>query len=1277
MSSVATATPFALHPDQLAALVRDLKGFPARYRDRGYRYLAAGRVLNVRIEAGTIEADIRGTSNYAAAWRWDASINEWDHDCTCDVSFECKHAFATACAALLLAPRPLCESAGVTAFVTQMPHVRIETPAEVEPPSPVRSDRMTAVDELRRESNHWRKRDLLQRILSRSPNRRMSAYDAPFPDMLEEADADLMCWLLAGEIARQAGGWVHPDLAPYAERPDLADRIKARARQQLLADLLVWATEPRTVTATRSLRFVWGFRSGYQSRLGLTIEARLTSTKLKDERRSLHQLQTLRSDAERSSGMLPPDQLAALESFLDSAQRYSFWNEDQRAPNEVIRALLEQAGDGGFLQWADELPPEAILRGGLTPGAPVLLGREPVRVLPACRGQDGSIAIELHCLWSNRSRPLGEVLHIARGANATRGVGFVIADGRIWIATEEPPEELLDEFRSAGTVRVPRDSWPQIVAPLANRFPHIREELASHTRIYDATPLIALALREDDWLQARLFAYTGETAWRPGQDWPEGMVLFEFSPPGHWRKYEAAEELAAPTSSYTQVGVAPSGDGAVDSTPEVSAEEESPAATPTPTAIAQSEIWAEAPDPQATQPALEWVASITNGTTMLGGRPPASDIADPPDITTGWWTRANRKRMEHFAIKWDERPRSVSYVGNERIRRLLSGSEGLRPRVRVTNTGIDWFSVKAEWEAEGLQLSEEDLARLRAANTRFVKLSSGWVRKEEADEQDETASLLAELGIEIGAGEQRLSMWELAHVSQRSVDAISSLGVDRDTYAALEKIREAVHAYSGTPPVAVPPGFCGELRPYQQRGLDFLAYVTQLGLGAILADDMGLGKTLQALVWLLHVRERNPRGGPALVICPTSVMHNWAREAANFTPELRVLSLGSGAERHELRKDIKKYDLVITNYALLRRDIDAWREVKLRAVIMDEAQYIKNPDAAVTRAAIELQAKHRLALTGTPLENRPLDLWSIMSFVNPGYLGSRAEFRGRFDRLDAPAHSRALLGAKLRPVLLRRMKKEVAPDLPDRIEERRDCEMTEGQRQLYLAELRRSRQLVDELSAEPGGVAQNKIEILAALTRLRQICCHPALGGGEPTLGSGKFEAVFELIESLIAEGHKVLLFSQFVQCLKLLEKEIKARGIGYHMLTGQSTKREQIVRNFQEDPDPSVFLISLKAGGTGLNLTAASYVIVFDPWWNPAVEAQAIDRTHRIGQDRTVIAYRLIATGTIEEKIWQLQNQKAAMVRDVLGEDGFARTLTRDDLRFLLDEDGLESVEA
>ncbi|MEQ1833925.1 MAG: DEAD/DEAH box helicase, partial [Candidatus Eisenbacteria bacterium] len=310
-------------------------------------------------------------------------------------------------------------------------------------------------------------------------------------------------------------------------------------------------------------------------------------------------------------------------------------------------------------------------------------------------------------------------------------------------------------------------------------------------------------------------------------------------------------------------------------------------------------------------------------------------------------------------------------------------------------------------------------------------------------------------------------------------------------------------------------------------------------------------------------------------------------------------------------------------------------------------------------------APHRLALTGTPLENRALDLWSIVRFVNPGYLGSERAFLARFDRSDAPPQSRRLLAAKLRPMLLRRLKRDVAPELPERVEERRDCEMSAGQRKLYLAELARARREVAAMQVA-GGLGRHKIQILAALTRLRQICCHPALAGGAANVRSGKFEALFELLEPLLAEGHKVLVFSQFVKALELVRAEFKKRKIAHFELTGSTTDRPRVVKGFEEHPESCVFLISLRAGGTGLNLTAANYVVLLDPWWNPAVEAQAIDRAHRIGQDRTVIAYRLLMQGSIEERIWELQQRKAALASDVLGEDGFAKALDRDALDYL-----------
>jgi superfamily II DNA or RNA helicase len=764
-------------------------------------------------------------------------------------------------------------------------------------------------------------------------------------------------------------------------------------------------------------------------------------------------------------------------------------------------------------------------------------------------------------------------------------------------------------------------------------------------------------LRDDDWLQVRLYARS-RNEWTPGTELGAGDVVFEYTPAARWVRLRATPATSSVEGDLADIHVPQASGGEVPEeaqAPQVESPE------------APADVWFEAPHPDLVAPALGWLTALDLQPGIRGrpgGRSPTWN-----DANLGWWMRLTRKTAGRFAESWEHRPHGVAFFGTPRLRRMLSGEMRVWPKLKIESSGIDWFSVSAEWEAEGLRLTDEDLAALRNSQARFVKISTGWVQRDIADVHDAAANVLADLGIEAGGGTQRLSLWQLAGAQPESLKELEKFGVDPETLAAVQRLRQQVARFKGLPAVKRPPGLAGDLRPYQQRGLEFLAYTSGLGVGSVLADDMGLGKTYQALAWLLHLRRQDPQGGPSLVVCPASVVHNWEREAQRFAPKLRVLLLTSGKTRHELRRAIPEHDLVVTNYALLRRDVEAWRDVKLRAVIFDEAQQIKNPDAAVTRAAAVVQAQHRLALTGTPLENRALDLFSIVDVINPGYLGRRSHFQQRFDKPDAPPHVRALLAAKLRPILLRRTKKEVAPELPDRIEEQWDCEMTAQQRQLYLAEVKQSREMIARLTGTRGGIAQNKIHILAALTRLRQICCHPKLAGGTLDAGSGKFEAFLDLIDPILAEGHKVLVFSQFVECIRLLRAELKARDIEHHVLTGQSTKRAAIIDAFQNSPNPNVFLISLKAGGTGLNLTAASYVVLFDPWWNPAVEAQAIDRTHRIGQDRTVIAYRLITRGSIEEKIFQLQQRKAALVRDILGEDGFARSLTREDLDYLLEE--------
>jgi superfamily II DNA or RNA helicase len=636
-----------------------------------------------------------------------------------------------------------------------------------------------------------------------------------------------------------------------------------------------------------------------------------------------------------------------------------------------------------------------------------------------------------------------------------------------------------------------------------------------------------------------------------------------------------------------------------------------------------------------------------------------------------WVGDANENFLGTLAAVWAERPDGAEFLGNQAFQRLFMSPRQIKPKLIVKGSGIDWFTVSTEWEQEGMRLSAADLQRLATATSRFVKLpDSGWVELD-TEAVARAHETMADLNQDaLSPIPQRIGLDQAAHFDEAELKRFA------DT-PELKALRTRLADFEGVPEVKIPKEVQADLRPYQQEGLNFLCHLTRAKLGGILADDMGLGKTLQTLTWLAWLHNQNAANPkPTLVICPASVLHNWRREAEKFTPHLKVLVLESGNARHNLRKQIPQHDIIVTNYALLRRDLEALQKFSFCAVVLDEAQFIKNPTAQITQSVKQIQADQRLALTGTPLENRLLDLWSIVDFIQPGYLGTQEHFHETYqprsegeaeEAVSAQRIARRRLSAKLRPLMLRRLKKQVAKDLPDRIEERRDCELGEAQRKLYLAELRRSREQVAQIVAEKG-LNKSKMHVLAALTRLRQICCHPQLVGNDST--SGKTETLFELLEPLLAQGQKVLIFSQFVQMLRLLEADCRTRNISTHILTGETKERQAVVQAFQNDTQPGVFLLSLRAAGTGLNLTTASYVVLYDPWWNPAVEAQAIDRSHRIGQTQTVNAYRLIAPGTVEEKIWDLQQRKAQTIADVLGEEGFARNLTQSDLEYLFSED-------
>ncbi len=1052
-------------------------------------------------------------------------------------------------------------------------------------------------------------------------------------EALSEEDPDLRCFRVAREMAARSQNALPPVLAAFADRADLAERLAERDRSQVLAAVLDWA-DRRGETPARQLRVVLALVEA-EDGPAVALEARVSSPRRRDAPRTQAQLDQLRGECQRTPGLLASEERALLELLVRQRGAPSFAGE--RTSPGVLARLLERFGGSPLVAWDAALPEGLAQRFGVAAEAPVRLAREVVRIVPDLAAA-AEPRLELVVAWPDgRKRALADALFLPpRVSFGNAEPGFVLVEGAFHALGESLPQALVERFSARGGLPLQEAELAPVLQRLLARLPHLRESAAARTRHHRVTPLLLVDLLGEEWLELRLLAHDAPAGTQPAELRERAARVFEWLPERGFERWPG--EQGDPTQAR-------------------------PAEVPG-IAAGEAGFWLEGPEPTDVAPAVEWLAGLGAAPNASRATPPAQAAPYP-----GLRLRATAKSLEAFADAFERRPERISVFATPRALRLLDPDLRVFPRLTVAASGIDFFEVSAAWESEGLALSEDEIALLRAATTRFVRLGSGWVRREAAADVEGALDALADLGIEPGDPAQRVSLWQLAGSKPESLDTLERLAGSAELASAARELRERVARFAGLPETPLPAGLAGELRPYQRRGLDFLAHTSSLGLGAILADDMGLGKTVQALAWLLRLREDGARG-PALVVCPTSVVHNWVREAERFAPSLRVGVLGRGAERHRLRAEIDRFDLVVTNYALLRRDAEEWKKVDLLTAILDEAQNVKNPDAEVTRVAQALRARHRLALTGTPLENRALDLWSLMSFVNPGYLGARRAFARRYDQPDAPPERRRLLAAKLRPVLLRRLKQEVAPELPERIEERRDCELVSGQRKLYLAELRRSRRLVDALGEGDARLrAQGRIAILAALTRLRQICCHPALAGGGARLGSGKFEAFFELLEPLLAEGHKVLVFSQFVACLRLLRRELARRGVAVHELTGATTRRERVVAEFQEDPRPGVFLISLRAGGTGLNLTAASYVVLFDPWWNPAVEAQAIDRTHRIGQDRTVIAYRLLAAGTVEEKIFELQQRKAALTREILGESALGKSLTRDDLEYLFAE--------
>ncbi len=632
---------------------------------------------------------------------------------------------------------------------------------------------------------------------------------------------------------------------------------------------------------------------------------------------------------------------------------------------------------------------------------------------------------------------------------------------------------------------------------------------------------------------------------------------------------------------------------------------------------------------------------------------------------------------------------------------------------------IDWFELQGSVQYAGTDSGDEAvglpaiLAAARAGRS-MIPLSDGSMGFLPQQWLDEHQLLMA------------VGQVEDDHVRFRSsqvflLDALLSQQRQVDVDEQFRVAREKIANFEGIEPIEADPTFTGELRPYQKGGLGWLDFLRSIGIGGVLADDMGLGKTIQVLAmldtWYSRTRGEAKNGDgknaaavdhlPTLIVVPKSVVFNWIDEAERFAPKLRTVAY-TGTDRHCLRDEFHNHDVIVTSYGLVRRDVTELRNHRFEYVVLDEAQAIKNPASLSAKAARLLEANHKLALSGTPVENHLGDLWSIFEFLNPGMLGSHTAFARIIrealrdtkphairlaqhpDILDEPASANAddppdagaiddtsgpaQVARVLRPFILRRTKSQVLADLPSKTEQTIICQMEPKQRKVYDQLLKHYRgTLIKRMDDEPpktdSGLGGSTMMVLEALLRLRQAACHPALidpdRADEP---SAKMTVLLERLEELIEEGHKALVFSQFTSMLALVRKQFEAQGIEYEYLDGQTRDRQARVKRFQTDPDCPVFLISLKAGGLGLNLTAAEYVFILDPWWNPAVEAQAIDRSHRIGQTNRVFAYRLICQDTVEQRIAELQTRKQTLADAIVGgQQNLLQNLTRQDLEQLL----------
>ncbi|MBV4358000.1 DEAD/DEAH box helicase [Pinibacter aurantiacus] len=587
-----------------------------------------------------------------------------------------------------------------------------------------------------------------------------------------------------------------------------------------------------------------------------------------------------------------------------------------------------------------------------------------------------------------------------------------------------------------------------------------------------------------------------------------------------------------------------------------------------------------------------------------------------------------------------------------------------KPQTKIyISSNTDWFDAKVDIIFGDQKVTISEVKKALANKQQFVQLNDGtlgilpeeWIKK---------YSLL----FRVGEGKQ--NELKLSKYHAGVIDELYAERNEEELFVQLEEKYERLRGFKSINEVEPPAHLQKILRPYQAFGFQWLNYLTEVNWGGILADDMGLGKTIQALSYLQHFNDEH---GPliALVVCPTTLMFNWENEIRKFTPTLTSY-IHHGGDRTRDKETLKKSNVIITTYGTLRSDIKMLAEINFDYVVLDESQAIKNPASKVTKAACVLKAKHRLCMSGTPLQNNTFDIFAQMNFLNPGMLGSMEFFRqefaipiDKFGEADRKDHLRKLLF----PFILRRTKEQVAKDLPEKVETILFCEMEEEQRSIYDAYRNDFRDKILG-TIESQGIQKSQLTILQGLMKLRQICDSPAILNEEekfPNVSIKLDELTREITENI--SDHKALVFSQFLGMLGLIREKLKEQGVKFEYFDGSTSaiERERAIQNFQKNDECRVFLISLKAGGVGLNLTAADYVYIVDPWWNPAVEQQAIDRTHRIGQTKSIFAYRMICKDTIEDKILQLQDRKRSLAKDLISDDeGFVKNLTKADVEYL-----------